>query len=62
MKQRPSRQELIDRILRRVPTPEPEPVITTAESQEQLAAWVEVGLTRHPLECYRYTIYDMIRS
>lgn len=36
-----------------LPANEPDAVIT---------AFVEVGLTRHPLECYRYTIYDQIRS
>ncbi len=62
MKARPSRQELIDRMLRRVPNPEPDHVMANTEPQQQLAAFVEVGLTRHPLQCYRYTIYDMIRS
>lgn len=62
MKPRPSRQELIDRMMRRVPNPEPQHVLQNTEPQEQLSAFVEVGLTRHPLQCWRYTIYDMIRS
>lgn len=62
MKPRPSRQELIDRMMRRVPNPELQQDLALTEPQEQLSAFVEVGLTRHPLQCWRYTIYDMIRS
>jgi len=36
--------------------------LALTEPQEQLSAFVEVGLTRHPLQCWRYTIYDMINT
>ena len=84
MKARPTRQELIKRLLKQ---PEPTPVVSAPkmntdmfpapfattinqkppqpevnEPDAVITAFVEVGLTRHPLECYRYTIYDQIRS
>lgn len=86
MKARPSRQELIDRMMRRVPNPEPRPnpylspylpgppstqyhntepadePSSVSDPNPTLTAFVEVGLSRHPLQCYRYTIYDMVRS
>jgi hypothetical protein len=39
------------------PAPEPEEQVLT-----NLRAFVEVGLSHHPLQCFRYTIYDLVRS
>lgn len=59
---RPTKQQLLDRMLRRIPEPEHRGNQPQPQPADTLAAWVEVGQGTHPLVAHRFTIYDMICS
>lgn len=75
MKHRPSRQELIDRMLKRStvteaaasPAPAPQPQLSFIRALREPsadgtieAAWVEVALGSHELTRHRITVYDTL--
>lgn len=57
---RPTKQELLERMMKRTTAPAPEPTIP--QDPEIQTAFVEVQMTRHPLQCWTWTIYDQIST